>query len=154
MEPERAIKENRAFCVLNVMPAIKLIDSSYELRCFAQNPITNTGYLKICELISKTPGRPMFTGRWDEKAETLDIDVDGATGAATRKFKKEIRGYMGHHPVGLSGEIRSFAVYLEFEHTTIFDGLVSFGLLWETRITERTMAVEYTDAEVVKTSGI
>ena len=126
MLPEALRKDGRAFGVHRVVvePG-DVLHPDYELLTPTPRRITRTGRLIVLELRPKVEGLLGFAGRWDERADRLDIDPIGGTRTAQANFRKGSRGYGGHHPVLLPD--RRFDVTIRVPGLTVFRGVVSFG---------------------------
>jgi hypothetical protein len=103
------------------------LDAAYRLIFDASVPIGDTGLLAPFELVN-TGGSPGFQGRWDEKAEALDIDIVGLSAAETREFKKGLNGNQGHHSVRIASDAWKFHVDIQYLGTRIFEANVHIGL--------------------------
>ena len=79
------------------------IAPDYELNEPSRSEIDEQGLLKVGELKAKKSDLPSFVLRWDEKADSLDIDIQGDPEVVTKEtkdyFRRGIKGYKGHHPV-------------------------------------------------------
>jgi hypothetical protein len=117
----------------------------YELRLFEEQKISATGLLKVLELVPSDPRAtdPSFIGRWDEKANHLDIDATDANG----NIDKSVR-FTGHHPAALPD--RRFAVEIRTDGgKLVFKGIVSFGLGREVLLEAGAIAVTGFKAELI-----
>ncbi len=125
-------KDGKAFAVLKVHPLDgHFIAHSYELRCFDEIRISNTGWLKVFELVPHAVSEPRFIGRWDERAEQLDVDITGVPESISQKFKRGSGGYNGHHSQRLATEGRQYKVAISIPEGKIFEAVMCFGVLRE-----------------------
>jgi hypothetical protein len=72
---KKVIRNGRAFGVNKVKADIHCIDRNYNLECYSRNRITKTGLLEVSALKPQRKSLPEFRFRWDEKADTLDVDI-------------------------------------------------------------------------------
>ena len=84
MDPRKVIPDGRAFGVNEVKADIDYKSKDYDLECYSA-------------LKPKRESLPEFVFRWDEKAESLDVDILNVSENAKRKFRQEVEGYRGHH---------------------------------------------------------
>jgi hypothetical protein len=126
MHPSALRKDGRAFEVTRVLVEPDYLHPDYDLD---QTPrrITPTGRLTVLEILPRLAGRLGFSGRWDERAGSLDIDPpEDWSRTVQAKFRNGWGGYGGHHPVLLPD--RRFDVHIRVPGLTVFRGVVSFGL--------------------------
>lgn len=97
MDPRKVIPDGRAFGVNEVKTDIDYKSKDYDLECYSGGEITKTGRLDIAALKPKRESLPEFVFRWDEKTESLDVDILNVSENAKRKFRQEVEGYRGHH---------------------------------------------------------
>ena len=117
--------------VLNLTWSNTYVHPSYSMNSFDGKRITTTGWLKVFELIPQTSGDPEFHARWDEKADSLDIDIDKVNRSSENRFNKETNGYKGHHPPRESIVPRAFKVEITIPGKKICEGIVAFNLFSE-----------------------
>jgi hypothetical protein len=86
---------------------------------------SETGKLEIFKLVPKAGAGPYFVGRWDQKKESLDIDMRGASKTAIKAFKKGA----GHHPNrSADPNTRTFEFTIDTPPVGfVFKGSVSFA---------------------------
>lgn len=118
------------------------LNSDYRLQLCSGRPIGNTGLLVIFEIIPKFPTLPRFIGRWDEKADVLDVDIQKVSKAEGSKFKRGRGGYSGHHPAIISKTDREFHVNVQYCSNIVFDGVISFGLHRELELSDTEQIVD------------
>lgn len=112
------------------------IDARYELSLYPRNKITPTGLLTVGELKPKDNALPRFLLRWDERAKSLDVDINNVSREIKRMFKVGKRGYEGHHTMRVpDAENRIFEVNIKIPGITVFKGEISFGLHRELEVT-------------------
>jgi len=102
-------------------------DKDYDLKVHTQARIMPTGRLVIAELHPKKSSLPSFSFRWDEKADSLDVDIQGVTDTVENWFKKGTKGYAGHHPTKV-GPGRTFEADIRIPQTHVFHGFLTFNL--------------------------
>ena len=78
------------------------------------NTITSTGLLTVFKLMPLSVNLPYFVARWDEKNQTIDIDIKGKGVSKTEKdlFKKGKGGYSGHWSVKVPSTATTFTYYV------------------------------------------
>lgn len=131
-----AIRDGKVFKTNEVKVKQDYIDARYELFLYPKNVITPTGLLTVGELKPKYKSLPGFLFRWDEKAESLDVDIKNVSEEVEKEFKRGIRGYKGHHTKRVSDEKnRTFEVGIKIPRITVFEGKISFGLHRELEVT-------------------
>lgn len=124
-----AIRNGKAFKTNKVEVKQDYIDARYELFRYPRNEITPAGLLTVGELKPKDETLPGFLFRWDEKAESLDIDIKNISEGIKKKFTREIEGYDGHHTKRVPDEKnRTFEVGIKIPEMPVFKGEISFGL--------------------------
>lgn len=133
MKPEEvAIKDGKAFKTTEVKVIEKWIHPKYEMIKYRENRITDTGLLLVAELRPMEENLPRFLFRWDEKAESLDVDITDVSEEIKRKFKRGREGYEGHHPKRVPDEKEIiFEVCIRTPQGKVFEGKISFGLFRE-----------------------
>ena len=142
MDREKVASRNgKAFKTNEVKVNLDYIDARYELSHYPKNDITPSGLLTIGELKSRDKSLPEFLFRWDEKAESLDVDIINTPEVNKRKFKSGKEGYGGHHPKRIADEKnRTFEVDIKIPNFQVFKGKVSFGLHRELEVTVKSKA--------------
>lgn len=115
-----------------------------------------TGKLEILRFVSDGNSYPYFIGRWDQATEHLDIDMHAASNTAKRKFKKEIEGFLGHHPNrNADPNKRTFEMRIETPSIgLIFDGDVSFANTFEERAELKAEAKVSFGMRVIRAKGV
>ena len=101
------------------------IDPSYQIVLLVGSQISPTGLLRVFELSPDQGSLPRFIGRWDERADRLDIDILNVPQLLRGAFKRGWFGYRGHHPKSVHGDTRRYRVEIWVSHRKIFDGEVS-----------------------------
>ena len=124
-----SIRNGKAFKINAVTVKQDYIDARYELFIYQRNEITSTGLLTIGELKPQDETLPGFLFRWDEKADSLDVDINNTTDGIERKFKAGKEGYDGHHTKRVPYEKnKTFEVDIKIPDFQVFKGNISFGL--------------------------
>jgi len=103
-------------------------DRNYVLKVYKQAKKTPTELLVIAELQPKEGSLPSFSFRWDEKDDSLDVDIQGVTGIVESWFNKGIKGYAGHHPKRVTSQRRTFEADIRIPQIHVFHGCLSFNL--------------------------
>jgi len=70
---------------------------------------------------------PSFVVRWDDKQNTIDVDLEGNP-AERQGFKFERNGYRGHHPATISVEPRVFEVDIQLPKRKVYEALLTFNV--------------------------
>ena len=87
--------------------------------------LSDTGQLEVLKVVRKSGDGPYFIARWDQRPQSLDIDMFGATESENRDFKAGKGGYSGHHPSQTANQNgRCFDVFIQTPLATIFEGTV------------------------------
>lgn len=131
METEKFSSEPRkALKIYNIvwLESPKL-DTRYRLDGSLQSDTSPTGLLRAFKIMPTVAGWPSFIARWDEKADTLDIDILDVDDHVKRLFKGGKGGYCGHHRDRILGEQRKFEVKVTLPNVVVCEGIVSFNLL-------------------------
>ena len=134
MDEKKVARNGRAFGVNRVEADTRYIDKNYRLRCYPENRITQTGLLEVAALKPKRKGLPEFVFRWDENADTLDVDIMGVPDDVRRSFRRGIHGYAGHHTKRVSKD-KVFEVSIRTPEREIFCGSVITPLHRELELT-------------------
>lgn len=128
-DPSRSRQSGEAYQtgLVEVLPG-SVLDPAYQLELLSRWEITPTSWLKVFTLTPRDPtsGLPGFIGRWDERADTLDVDITNVDDDVKEWFRQGRRDYAGHHPARTKP--RGFDVDLRIPGTEVFRGVVSFGL--------------------------
>ncbi|MGH7987924.1 MAG: hypothetical protein ACREQX_16800 [Candidatus Binataceae bacterium] len=151
---------------------VELIGSfnpSYSGKCFAAK-ISETGELRLFELVPKVSGLPLFSGRWDQKQNSVDIDLDISSiselnedqqAEHRRDFKNYRRAYSGHHTCKIEYQ-RLYRVCVKapiadfpnLGEPTIFDGEVRMiGLAFDGHVTAKIKVGATASAQVLDAEG-
>jgi len=127
MDPEKvAIGDGKAFVVNNMDVKVLHIDPDYDLEKCPRSKITPTGLLTIAKLNPKKERLPKFIIRWDERADTIDIDIYGVSKTVMKYFRNDTNGYRGHHPEKImlpEGPI--YLVNIEIPRRIVFIGFIT-----------------------------
>jgi len=119
-------KTKRVAGITKVEPVkIDYLNEKYELKLFPDTPATNTGLVRVIELIPKISEMPNFILRWDEKADTLDVDIYRNGQVCNELWDTD--GYKGHHTQKI--ENKTFKVNIAIPNEEIFNGSINVGLL-------------------------
>ena len=113
-------KTVRAESVFNIVPENLYLDLDYSLRIVPISAVTRTGLLAVLRLQPTVPGLPSFVVRWDDKQNTIDVDLEGNV-IDREAFKLERNGYKGHHPVTVSVEPRVFKIDIQLPRRKVYE---------------------------------
>ena len=130
-----------------VEPAkINYLNGKYALELFPNTPATETGFVKVMELIPKISRVPNFILRWDEKADTLDVDIY-KNGKLCNELWGTV-GYNGHHTQRIKNRI--FWVNITIPNKKIFEGIINIGLLIQAKFSIKLTSHLKAKAEVIR----
>lgn len=135
-----ATRDGKAFSTNKIeIKETRYLNPKYEIAVCSTNPITPTGLLIVGKLNPKETGLPDFCFRWDEKAEALDVDIDGVSEAEKEDFKNGRNGYQGHHTIRIaSSNDRIFELDIGTPQIKVFTGCLSVCLNRELELNEKT----------------
>lgn len=131
---EVAKRDGKARRTMSVNESTYYIDSAYVIDIYDSNKITNTGLLTIADLHQKkhlATKSTEFLFRWDEKANTLDIDPCNALSNEKAEFNKGTSSYSGHHPKKLPSSTREYEVKIIWGGKQLYHGKIGFSLARE-----------------------
>ena len=119
-------KDRTTKTAFNIIETKSFLDSEYDpISWHDGNEITFTGLLVIGKLNPKNPGiLPTFIFRWDEKANTVDIDIENLKAADVKEF-------LGHHIDKISSTPRVFKAKVVWNCRLIYQGQITFNLGFE-----------------------
>ncbi len=130
--PKELKKDGGAFAVFNKARKISHLDDGYEFNSLEKpSQITPTSHLVVGKLEPKRDrSLCTFIFRWDEKASSLDVDVENCPNKELiEKFRSDKdKAYCGHHPTKIPGAGWSFETRIVWNSKKIFDGIISFNL--------------------------
>lgn len=130
------IEDGKAFDTYNIEIRETYLNPKYTLGKHASHAISRTGLLKVFELMPSQDG-PLFVGRWDggsrgsgkQERFDLDVDIQGVSKGAKRRFKKGEEGYAGHHTTKIDSDRGwKYEVCIRTPEGLIFEGTVCFNL--------------------------
>jgi hypothetical protein len=105
------------------------IHPDYEIKTESLGKLGETGLVLVFQIISILDDKePYFIARWDQNFETLDIDIKNVDNNIQALFNAEKDGYVGHHPVRILKETRTYDVDIQLPGKSIFRGNVTFNL--------------------------
>jgi hypothetical protein len=123
-------QDGKAFETYNVEIKTTFLDPRYRPPLESCNVIADTGPLNVFELMPISENLPSFKGRWDEKKEALDVDIEGVSKAEWRRFKDGRQGYSGHHSKRVSSAKGwAYEVSISTPGGMVFEATVCFNLL-------------------------
>jgi hypothetical protein len=112
----------------NIKIETQSIHPEYTINSEKQELIGATGLLKVFELKSSNPEKPFFWGRWDPKAQVMDIDIYNADSDIIKYFRGNKKDCGGHHPDLIDKNNRTFKVFIVISGENIFQGFVFFNI--------------------------
>lgn len=126
--------DGRAVETRPIVIDVAFLSDDYKLIAPRMTPMTSTGLLSICRLVSKS-GEPTFVARWSESQHILKFDLRCPDGKSKlpknieSEFKHGQNGCSGHHCTPVSIEDgRKYSVRLHYHGTRIFEGAIQFAL--------------------------
>jgi len=125
MDRAKVRKKNGKVFSLKEVKLLKkyYLSQDYRVELHPYKKITDTGLLIIGELIPVEKELPIFSFRWDEKKEELDVDINNVKDAIKNRFKEEKNGYEGHHSIRLQNKKgRVFRINVGLPANDIFQG--------------------------------
>jgi len=128
-----AKRDGKARSALNVSEQRTYMHTEYDI-VLGNEQIEPTGRLVIARLkprVATTGILPEFVLRWDEKANSLDVDLVNGSRAEAREFKRGTSNYYGHHPKKVGSGPRVFEVNVGWHGQQVYHGKISFGLARE-----------------------
>jgi hypothetical protein len=120
----KTIKAESAF---EIISQNHYLDEDYALNKVPISIVTPTGLLAVVRLEPSVAGLPSFVIRWDDKQNTIDVDLEGNAGDRDA-FRHERNGYRGHHPVTISVEPRVFKVDIQLPKRKVYEALLTFNV--------------------------
>lgn len=125
-------RDGKARKTFNVDKQQLYLDTDYNIVVLENNEISPTGLLIIAELRPiQNKKLPRFVFRWDQKANTLDVDALNAKKEDIDKFKNGTSNFSGHHPTKLTVEGRQYEVRIVWAGKILFQGHIGFSLARE-----------------------
>jgi hypothetical protein len=105
--------------------------------------MTSTGHLKCFDLVPHSEGLPSFEARWDEKDESVDIDIKGVSEEDKDLFKHGTGGYSGHwsRRTPTADTIYTYGVCIRILRGTVFEGTVDFTVVRRQGISGRASII-------------
>lgn len=139
MAPDGKVFEN-----LNILVDEIYLSQDYQCANPVTNKITPTGLLRIFELRPGSSDLPSFAARWDENAQTVDIDIDGVSENAKTLFKKGTNGYSGHWSQHVPDNLSTytFRMCIQIPSQKVFEGTVSFTVVRRQSLTGKSSLIK------------
>jgi hypothetical protein len=132
-EKEQRIQEpdGKVFEALKVRITESHRCQQYVCLVSVDNVMTSTGHLKFFDLVPVSEGLPSFKARWDEKDESVDIDIKGVSEQDKNLFKDGKRGYSGHwsRRTPTANTIYTYDVCIQIPQGKVFEGTVDFTVV-------------------------
>ena len=139
MDPEKfKNKRGKVAGTTKVKPLeIEYKNPNYEVKLLPNTPATETGLVEVMELVPKVSNLPKFVARWDEKENTLDVDMyEGEKNNRNPSWIKEENGYKGHHATKRVGAGRIFDIDIKIPNMRIFKGSFNVGFRFEVSVND------------------
>ena len=130
---EVAKRDGKARRAFNVSEQQTYIHTEYDMILYGEQ-IELTGRLIIARLRPRNARQgyfPEFVLRWDEKANSLDVDSVNTPEAETIAFKQGTDKYYGHHTKKAGSESRVFEVNTGWHGCQVYHGEIRFSLARE-----------------------
>jgi hypothetical protein len=133
MKPDRFLNKEKK---VGGTTSVEILENHYIHPDYISKPCcyekaTDTGLVKIGELVPKQQSFPRFIFRWDERKETLDVDIY-VEGKLTNALWDQ-PGYKGHHPPKKNGSSGRYVLDIWIPLKRIFKGIIDIGLAFELR---------------------
>jgi len=100
------------------------IDPRYKLSRKDLCLTSATGRLELLRIEPLQHGLSAFSARWDQRADTIDIDLDGDA-AERRAFKTGIGRYRGRHARIASSSPRIYEIDIHTPEGHVFTGMIA-----------------------------
>jgi len=104
------------------------LDERYTIVGSAESFVLETGLLCVFDLVPNVQNLPRFRGRWDEKADALDVDILNVDEGVKRLFTAGTPQYEGHHRQRMPGSQRKFEVSITVPGIIVCKGVISLNL--------------------------
>ena len=99
----------------------EFVDPRYKLNVPPVAKTRPNGHLVLVRLEPVNSGEfPSFDLRWDQNANTIDVDLDGDP-VERKLFEAGREGYQGHHPVTVSDTPRVFHIEIRNREFTVYE---------------------------------
>jgi hypothetical protein len=122
----------------NVQYNLTCRDPEYKIEICDGKLDMENGFLPIAKIVPISGSGPSFVARWDQRAEELDIDMQGSPEDEIGMFKRSEGGYSGHHTRRIPGENKHvFQVNVSIPNRTIFEGSISFSKTHDMRLKDK-----------------
>ncbi len=120
-------RDTKAF---NLQIDTKYIHPDYKLHNYPEESnLSKTGLLKLFTIKTKVKSnKPLFSVRWDEKNNEVDIDILNVEKNINTLFKAEKSGCLGHHTQRTSESPRIFYILIKTPNQTIYEGNITFNI--------------------------
>lgn len=103
------------------------IHPEYSLKYDPDVDATTTAHVVLFSVLPSASGRPAFRGRWDDKAGSVDVDLDGSWNQR-HAFKWSLPGYSGHHTSLLAASPRKYGIDIRIPGVHVFQGEITLGI--------------------------
>jgi hypothetical protein len=137
--------------VYNITYESEYLMPDYDLEILENNIIWKQGLLLCGKLTPKRHTLPGFSFRWDEKADALDIDMNGES-KHVKDWKYSRNGYAGHHATKTKKEGRHFHISIKTPTMKVFDGSILFNLARDATTSIKTGSQSSVEISVNKKS--
>jgi hypothetical protein len=135
MDPQKvAMKDGKARRSNSVeLTHLELLSDRYCFQTLQESPVTDHGMLVFFYLLPKVMDWPTFVGRWDENADTVDIDPlrEMVSSEEWQKVRNDEPGYQWHQGKVVDRVNRLISFDFTFRGMPIFKGLIKVGILRE-----------------------
>ena len=117
----------RANSASNVEIVTDSIDPRYRLVESDKSISTETGHLELFRVGPLNAGLPTFSARWDQQANSIDVDLLGDS-AARRLFRDEAGGCAGHHSQIVRDSPRTYRLKIQTPAGVVVSGTVTLNI--------------------------
>ena len=139
-------EDGRVWEIHNLSARTDFIHPDYELIIYPTSSIGPTGKWVLFEIKHKN-GYPVFRGRWDEKASSVDVDKVTITPGGEEKFSKK---FVGHHTDRTDLTRWAFDIEIAPRSGLVFSGSVCFNVFRRVAIVEAIQMGVSSSCEVVR----
>lgn len=133
MDPQEVAKKDGKARSSNSVELVhlELLSNHYCFQALPGATRTDHGMLALFYLLPKVQDWPTFIGRWDENADTVDIDAlkEMVSPEEWQKVRNDEPGYQWHQGRVVDKTNRLLSFDFTFRRMPIFKGLIKVGVV-------------------------
>jgi hypothetical protein len=149
MEREKFARlELRACSASKIQITTHEIDPTYQVTFAVVSNTSDMGHLELFRIEPRQADLPIFSGRWDLRPNTIDLDLIGDP-AAGRAFRDETNGYHGHHTTVISDSPRIYGVDVHTPEGCVFRGTVTLNIGLGVSLKDSFTLEDFAQAKVI-----